>query len=102
MAAESKQSDDYELYSESSQQTKDPTGRMFANVGALCGLGGVAYMVKNFKNRDPNMKFSVYLIHTRLLAQSTVIGVLTLGMVHQMYTKYNQNKLTAQEQEKHL
>ena len=31
-------------------------------------------MAKNFKNRDPNMKISVYLIHTRLLAQSTVIG----------------------------
>jgi len=60
---------------------------MFLNIGALLGLGGVVYMARGFKNKDPNMKTSVYLIHTRLLAQGTVIGVLTLGMLHQMYTR---------------
>jgi hypothetical protein len=33
-------------------------------------------MVRNFKNRDKNMKLSVYVIHTRMLAQMTVIGEL--------------------------
>ena len=31
-------------------------------------------MAKNFKNKPKDMKLSVYLIHTRLLAQGTVIG----------------------------
>jgi hypothetical protein len=44
-------------------------------VGAVAGLAGVAYMVRNFKNRDKNMKLSVYVIHTRMLAQMTVIGM---------------------------
>ena len=67
------------------------------------------------------MKISVYLIHTRLLAQSTVIGksynefhislnsafsgVLTLGMVHQMYTRWSDKRalqVEASGQEKHL
>ena len=43
-------------------------------VGGLLGLGGVAYMAREFKNRPQNMKLSVYLIHTRLIAQGTVIG----------------------------
>ena len=31
-------------------------------------------MARNFKNRPKDMKVSVYLIHTRLVAQGTVIG----------------------------
>jgi len=75
------------------------------NVGAVLGLGGVVYMARNFKNRDPNMKISVYLIHTRLLAQGTVIGVLTLGMIHQMYTKWSAKRAlesAVQQKHKHL
>lgn len=47
---------------------------LFQYVGAALGLGGVGYMAKNFKNKPKDMKLSVYLIHTRLLAQGTVIG----------------------------
>jgi len=69
------QSEDYELFNaQESRERESKTGKMFANVGAVLGLGGVVYMARNFKNRDPNMKISVYLIHTRLLAQGTVIG----------------------------
>jgi uncharacterized membrane protein HdeD (DUF308 family) len=46
----------------------------FQKVGALAGLAGVAYMARAFKNRDKNMKISVYVIHTRMLAQMTVVG----------------------------
>jgi len=94
------QSEDYELYN--AQATRqDKGGRMFLNVGALLGLGGVVYMARGFKNKDPNMKTSVYLIHTRLLAQGTVIGVLTLGMMHQMYQRWNKPTLEPPER-KHL
>ena len=34
-------------------------------------------MARNFKNKPKDMKISVYLIHTRLLAQGTVIGKLS-------------------------
>ena len=46
-------------------------------MGAALGLGGVGYMARNFKNKPKDMKISVYLIHTRLLAQGTVIGKLS-------------------------
>ena len=45
-----------------------------AMVGGLLGAGGVAYMAKQFKNRPKDMKISVYLIHTRMYAQMTVVG----------------------------
>ena len=41
---------------------------------ACVGAGGVAYMAKQFKNRPKDMKISVYLIHTRMYAQMTVVG----------------------------
>ena len=63
-------------------------------------------MARNFKNKPKDMKLSVYLIHTRLLAQGTVIGeiicsqtfegkkflltgVLTFGMMHHMYGQFS-------------
>eukprot|EP00091_Calanus_sinicus_P008931 TRINITY_DN21231_c0_g1_i1.p1 TRINITY_DN21231_c0_g1~~TRINITY_DN21231_c0_g1_i1.p1 ORF type:complete len:105 (-),score=11.20 TRINITY_DN21231_c0_g1_i1:102-416(-) len=104
MAPPPSQTDDYELW-DSQAGRKDKGGKSFLHAGALLGLGGVAYMAKNFKNKDPNMKLSVYVIHTRLLAQGTVIGVLTLGMMHQMYTKWSDKRalqVEAAVPEKHL
>ena len=43
-------------------------------VGGILGAGGVAYMARQFKNRPKDMKISVYLIHTRMYAQMTVVG----------------------------
>ena len=65
--------EDYELFDVRNREDTRK-GKMFAYIGGLCGLGGVAYMARNFKNRPKDMKISVYLIHTRLLAQGTVIG----------------------------
>ena len=45
-----------------------------ATFGAILGAGGVAYMARQFKNRPKDMKISVYLIHTRMYAQMTVVG----------------------------
>merc|ERR1712080_459215 len=53
--------------------------------GVGMGLGGLFYMARNFKNKSASMKTSVYLIHTRMVAQMSVVGVLTLGMMHQTY-----------------
>ena len=41
--------------------------------GIGLGLGGLFYMARNFKNRG-EVKTSVYLIHTRMVAQMSVIG----------------------------
>ena len=45
-----------------------------ALLGGLLGAGGVAYMARQFKNKPKDMKISVYLIHTRMYAQMTVVG----------------------------
>ena len=76
------------------------------HVGVVLGLGGLVYMAREFKNRPKDMKISVYLIHTRLFVQGTVIGrsiflwrkskkfsgVLSLGMLHQMYQRHQSMK----------
>ena len=60
------------IYIEKNECTKKLC--LFQYVGAALGLGGVGYMARNFKNKPKDMKLSVYLIHTRLLGQGTVIG----------------------------
>ena len=47
---------------------------LVALLGGLLGAGGVAYMARQFKNKPKDMKISVYLIHTRMYAQMTVVG----------------------------
>jgi hypothetical protein len=76
-------------------QTNDLVGRLLNNssrftfslavLGGLLGAGGVAYMARQFRNRPKDMKISVYLIHTRMYAQMTVVGVLCCGMFSQMW-----------------
>jgi len=79
----------YELFDPSQKRDQPREGLGFMQVGAVAGLAGVGYMIRNFKNKNEGMKLSVYVIHTRMIAQCTVIGVLSLGMVHQMYTRFN-------------
>lgn len=93
--------EDYVLFNPD-EGRKDKEGRIFMKIGAVAGLAGVAFMVRNFKNRDKNMKLSVYVIHTRMLAQMTVIGVLSLGMVHQMYTRFVAPPLPSLQESKSL
>ena len=73
---------------ESRPQTSDLVGDMtsskffftlfnvfsLAVLGGLLGAGGVAYMARQFRNKPKDMKISVYLIHTRMYAQMTVVG----------------------------
>ena len=56
-------------------------------MGGALGLGGLAYMASQYRHRPAGMKPSVYLIHTRLVAQGAVIGVLTLGMLVQAWRR---------------
>lgn len=60
--------------------------------GVGLGLAGLFYMVRNYKNKSESMKTSVYLIHTRMVAQMSVIGVLSIGMIHQIYSKLQERK----------
>jgi len=43
---------------------------------------------REFKNKPKDMKISVYLIHTRLIAQGTVVGFMTVGMIGQMWKNW--------------
>jgi len=76
------------------ENVKDKTVRMFKKTPSLLlglsgGLGGLAYMAKKFSQKG-NMKPSVYFIHTRLLAQITVVGSLTGAMVYGLYQQSSQ------------
>jgi len=79
---------DYELFDPSSKPRGTREGVGFMQVGAVAGLAGVGYMIRNFKNKSKDMKLSVYVIHTRMFAQGSVIAILSLGMIAQMYKKY--------------
>jgi len=94
------------------ENVEDKTLRMFKKTPSLFlglsgGLGGLAYMAKKFSQRG-NMKPSVYFIHTRLLAQVTVVGSLTGAMVYGLYQQSSQHwrdsskaSLMKANQEKH-
>ncbi|XP_023334341.1 HIG1 domain family member 1A, mitochondrial isoform X2 [Eurytemora carolleeae] len=82
----------YELFDPNAKK-EARAGLGFMQFGAVAGLAGLGYMARNFKNKNKDMKISVYVIHTRMLAQGTVIGVLCLGMFSQMYKRY-QDKQT--------
>lgn len=58
----------------------------FPVIGSLGGIGVLGYMIRGFRHREKNMPISMYLIHTRLGVQMTVVGVLTLGMSAHLWT----------------
>ncbi len=45
----------------------------------------LAYMMYGLKTKPADQKLSVYLIHTRLGVQGTVIGAFALGMIAMIY-----------------
>ena len=53
--------------------------------GVLGGMSVLGYMLWGLRHRPKNEKLSVYLIHTRLGVQSTVIGALTLAMAYTLF-----------------
>jgi len=82
---------DYEFFRagvDGRKEGQQATDKRPAMIGGILGAGGVAYMAKQFKNRPKDMKISVYLIHTRMYAQMTVVGVLCCGMLNQMWKQY--------------
>ncbi len=54
-------------------------------VSLVAGAGVAAAMLYNARRRSPGQKLSVYLIHTRLMAQGTVVGALTAVMAMQLW-----------------
>merc|ERR1712212_745968 len=68
---------DYEFFKagvDGRKEGQEATDKRPAMVGGILGAGGVAYMARQFKNKPKDMKISVYLIHTRMYAQMTVVG----------------------------
>jgi len=97
----SKSEQEFELFDPSSEyknrKSTNTVGDIVGKVGIVTGLGIVGYMARSFKNKPKDMKLSVYLIHTRMFAQGSVIGVLSLGMMYQMFQKYQDQRLAALE-----
>lgn len=50
-------------------------------------IGVVAYSIYNYRNKSSATKTSVYVIQTRVAAQSLVIGMLTLGIGYRMISR---------------
>jgi hypothetical protein len=48
----------------------------------------VLFSAVNYRKKDAKTKPSVYVIHTRMAAQSIVIGSMILAMAHQLYTNH--------------
>merc|ERR1711974_32242 len=87
-AVREQQEEEYEFFKagiDGRKEGEKGTDKRFAVIGAILGAGGVAYMARQFKNKPKDMKTSVYLIHTRMYAQMTVVGVLCCGMFSQMW-----------------
>ena len=55
------------------------------SAGIFGGLGVLAYMAYGLRHKPKTEKLSVYLIHTRLGVQGTVIGALTCAMVYHLF-----------------
>jgi len=50
-------------------------------IAGICGwLGIVGFGIYSIKNRDPKVSLAMHLIHTRVIAQTAVIGGVTLGV----------------------
>lgn len=49
-------------------------------------LGVVAFGAYNYKNRG-TMATSMYLMQLRVAAQGTVVGILSLGLIYQIYNR---------------
>jgi len=59
----------------------------FVPVGITAAVAILGYQAYKFKNRG-NTKLSVYLIHTRVAAQSAVIGSMAIGVLYSMYREF--------------
>lgn len=55
----------------------------------LAGFAGVvAFGAYNYKNRG-TMATSMYLMQLRVAAQGTVVGIISIGLFYQIYTRLN-------------
>jgi len=55
---------------------------MVAGIGGWIGI--VAFGLYSIKTRDPKISLAMHLIHTRVIAQTAVIGGVTLGVSYQL------------------
>jgi len=74
-----------------SEKMTDTSGGSNFQYGVALGGAVLGAMYYNFKKKGTKYTLPVYLIHTRLAVQSTVVGCLICAMGYQMYTKLSKN-----------
>jgi len=74
----------FEARSAQDKLTDTSSGSNF-QYGMLLGSAALAGMVYNFRKKGTKFSIPVYIIHTRLAVQSTVIGCLVAAMGYQLY-----------------
>lgn len=75
-----------EIYEEetlSTKMAKHAKRNPFLMAGFASFIGACAYGVHQFKKRG-NVPISVYILQYRVIAQSSVIGCLTVGMLYHL------------------
>jgi len=76
------------------------SGNPLAKYGAGCGLAALAAMVVNLKVRGTKFQPSLYLIHTRLAVQGSVLGLLTGAMLYNIFTQWQKQRSTPESSQK--
>lgn len=62
------------------QKVKDEP---FVPIGIFCTFAMIAHGIKQYKNRG-NMSTSMYIMKYRVIAQSMVVGAMTIGVTYQL------------------
>ncbi|XP_060108693.1 HIG1 domain family member 1C [Heteronotia binoei] len=73
--------------SQASKLARKAKDTPFVPIGLAGCLTVVGYGLYKLKHRG-NKKMSIHLIHTRVAAQSFVVGAITLGVLYSMFTDY--------------
>ena len=71
-----------------SKMKKDP----FIPAGVLGSLGVIGYSIYAYKNRGPAMNLNRYLMRLRVMAQSSIVGAIILGIAWQSINKKPEEK----------
>jgi len=85
--------EEYRPYVPEEQRQANPLAKYGMGVGAAA----LAAMIINLKLKGTKFQPSLYLIHTRLAVQGSVLGLLTGAMLFNIYKQYKKNNAAEAE-----
>jgi len=88
--------EEYRPYVPEEHSQANPMAKYGMGVGALA----LTAMAVNLKMRGTKFQPSLYLIHTRLAVQGSVLGLLTGAMLYNIYTQWQKQRNTPESGQK--